>query len=149
MIWVDPEWGWVATYNINREAGKLLRERYGVGLQSVTVVGVDRPYWRVPVVRDFVYVPIQYVDGKGVTAWLWRLFGKVFKKPRWGRDRVMLEPACSHEVKEIQLSQYIAEDPWGVKYRWWMGYGPRSKVLAIGGWEGSTGVRFAQSAEGE
>jgi len=140
------EWNWS---DVREPIEKLLREKYGVGLESVTVVRTARSNWHAHVPAGLTFVPTRYrnVDRKGVRAWLWRFFGKVLGKPRWGQDKVMLEPMCPHEVEEIQLSQYTAKDPCGVEYRWWMGYGPESKVLAIGDWEGSTG--FAQSRKGE
>jgi len=151
-IIVDPEWDWEASCIVNLSIKRLLWEKYGVGLDSVKVIRVSSPNWCVHVPEKSSFMPVRYrsIDKGGVKAWLWRFLGGALKKPRWvrrGRDKVMLEPQHDLEAEEIRLHQCFTEGPWGTKYRWWMGYGPKSKCLAIGDWKGSTD--FVQNGKGE
>ena len=153
VILTDPEWDWEATYSVNFSIDKLLYEEYGVRSDSVVVVEAACPRICVQVPCDFTFmIALRYrnVDREGVRAWLWRALGKMFGKLRWvrkGQDAIMLEPPDSPEVEEIQLSQCVAEGPFGERCMWWMGYGPKSRYLAIGAWKGSTD--FAQSGAGK
>ncbi len=126
----------------------LLWDEWEVRLDSVKVIRVDCPHWCVHIPGELSVVPIRYrsVNKKGAKARLWRLLGETFKKPRWvrrGQDEVMLELSGWPETEDIQLQQYLAEDPWGARYRWYMGYGPKSKCLALRDWKGATD--FVQS----